>query len=136
MLSSDRDHLINGSFNVDMLQAAVSKALDDGYQGLWATGDMTWELGPDRRMGYLLAYECGLEDLFREQPALSGICQYHVDTLPASAVHQALRTHRTVYVNEMMARFNPFYCPDDVSGPSVPVDTQNNMLSWMHRRAC
>jgi hypothetical protein len=85
ILSSDQEHLENGKFDVDrmldMLEASVQRALNDGYSGLWATGDMTWEFGPERRLGSLVAYECGLEDLFREYPALSGVCQYHIDTL-------------------------------------------------------
>src|SRR5215469_1437089 len=70
ILSSQQDHLTDGRFDVDkmldMLEAAIRKAQKDGYNGLFATGDMTWEFGDDKRMGNLIAYECGLEDLFRE----------------------------------------------------------------------
>ncbi|MBA2541264.1 MAG: MEDS domain-containing protein, partial [Deltaproteobacteria bacterium] len=52
VLASDNDHLIDGRFvidrMIDMLEAAVDEALADGYVGLFATGDMTWELGPRR----------------------------------------------------------------------------------------
>ena len=50
---------------------------DKGYAGLWATGDMTWELGPERDFSKLLEYEWRLEEFMRAHPALSGICQYH-----------------------------------------------------------
>lgn len=46
VLSSENTHLENGTFDVDrmlkMLSAAVIEARDEGYQGLWATGDMSW----------------------------------------------------------------------------------------------
>jgi hypothetical protein len=49
VLSSDQGHLVDGSFDVDKmireLEDAVQQALNDGYLGLWATGDMTWEFG-------------------------------------------------------------------------------------------
>ena len=33
------------------------RALDDGYSGLWATGDMSWEFGPAKDFSMLLEYE-------------------------------------------------------------------------------
>jgi hypothetical protein len=113
VLSSDQSHLINGQFDprrmLEMLRAAVSQALNDGYKGLWATGDMSWELGNESNFSKLLEYECGLENLFRALPELSGICQYHSDTLPTAALETALYTHRAVYTNETLSRMNPYY---------------------------
>lgn len=47
VLSSDRQ---DGSFDIDrmlgMLSDAMPHALNEGYQGLWATGDMSWNLDP------------------------------------------------------------------------------------------
>ena len=46
VLSSDQNHLEDGRFDLDgMLGRAVDEAVADGYAGLWASGDMTWELG-------------------------------------------------------------------------------------------
>lgn len=50
-LTSKRAHLIGGRhFDVErmihMLEDALNQALVDGYAGLWATGDMTWEVRP------------------------------------------------------------------------------------------
>src|SRR6478752_4939357 len=30
------------------LEDFLDQALNDGYKGLWATGDMTWEFGPSK----------------------------------------------------------------------------------------
>jgi hypothetical protein len=113
VLTSDQGHLDNGEFNsgkmLAMLSQAVDAALRDGYKGLWATGDMTWEFGREENLPKLLEYECGLEKLFRIQPALSGICQYHKDTLPLDIIGNALYTHRAVYINHTLQRINPFY---------------------------
>ncbi len=113
VLSSDPSHLINGRFDVDrmltVLGNAVAEAVADGYTGLWATGDMTWELGSEENFAKLLDYECGLERMFRSHPALSGICQYHQDALPGRALRVALTNHPAVYVNETLSRMNPFY---------------------------
>ena len=57
---------------------------------------MTWELGNEKNFGKLMEYECGLEQLFQKIPQLSGICQYHRETLPDDIVQQGLFTHQSV----------------------------------------
>src|ERR1700734_407877 len=55
VLSSDSGHLVDGVFDparmLAMLADAVNDALAHGYAGLWATGDMTWELGSEKNFG-------------------------------------------------------------------------------------
>ncbi len=113
LLSSDNGHLRNGSFDMDrmlgMLTDAVNQAMSDGYQGLWATGDMSWEFGPEKDFSKLLEYEWRLEELFHQYPALSGICQYHTDTLPRDTVRQGLVRHRSIFINETLTRLNSHY---------------------------
>lgn len=92
-----------------MLKDAMGQALKDGYTALWATSDMMWELGSEKNLEKLLEYECGLEELLRKHPALGGICQYHKENLPISAIQVALYTHQSVYVNQTLSRVNPFY---------------------------
>ena len=103
VLSSDQGHLVDGHFDADLmlraLEDALQQALTDGYLGLWATGDMTWELGSRKEFAKLLDYEGKLEGLFRRQPALSGICQYHAETLPPAAVG-AGPTHASVALHQ------------------------------------
>jgi hypothetical protein len=111
--SSDDGHLANGRFDIDlmlkMLSDEVDKALNDGYQGLWASGDMSWEFGPQKDFSKLLEYEWRLEELFLKHPSLSAICQYHKDSLPREAVQQGLETHQGVFINETLSRLNLHY---------------------------
>lgn len=115
VLSAEQSHLVDGHFEVErMMQSlrdAVEKALEDGYAGLWATGDMTWEFGPDRDFSKLVEYEWRLEQYFHEQPALSGICQYHAGTLPRDTLRHAFVVHPTVFVNETLSLINHHHIP-------------------------
>jgi hypothetical protein len=117
MLSSDQQHLIKGRFDVDQmmqtLEGALAQALQDGYAGLWATGDMTWELGPQKDFSKLLEYEWRLEELFQKHPELGGICQYHAETLPHEVLRQGLLTHPLIFVNQTLSRINPHYLRAD-----------------------
>ena len=119
VLSSEQGHLQNGRFDTDrmlgMLDHAVDQALTEGYQGLWATGDMSWEFGPEKDFSKLLEYEWRLEEYFQKQPALSGICQYHSETLPLIIVRQGLMTHRAIFINETLSWINSQYHERDTS---------------------
>jgi DcmR-like sensory protein len=79
VLSFDQSHLENGQFHVDrmlaLLKEELAAALRGGYSGLWATGDMKWELGNERNFDKLLEYECRLEEFLRKNPTMSGVCQ-------------------------------------------------------------
>src|ERR1700691_2429602 len=113
VLTSDQNQLVNGRFNaakmLGMLVAGVDEALKDGYKGLWASGDITWEFGSEKNLDVLLEYERGLEEVFRQHPALCGICQYHQDTLPVKAIQTGIYMHQALYINETLSRINPYY---------------------------
>lgn len=113
VLSSDQGHIVSGEFNIDAiltnLDGLVGESVANGYAGLFASGDMLWEFGSERNLDKLVEYELRLEQLLRTLPAFSGICQYHRDILPVSAVTAALYTHETVYLNETLTHLNPHY---------------------------
>ena len=125
ILSSDQNHLKNGYFDTDhflrTLEDSLNQALSDGYEGFWATGDMTWELGPDKDLAKLLDYEWRLEKLFAKYPTLSGICQYHTNSLPQEIVSHGLLLHPALFINETLSRVNPRYIPSEA--PIQPVAT-------------
>jgi hypothetical protein len=117
ILSSGDGHLLNGGFDIDRmldsLDDAVNQALIEGHQGLWAIGDMSWEFGPNKDFSKLLEYEWGLEELFQRHQALSGVCQYHRDTLPLKNVRQGLLSHRAVFISDTLSRINSHYVRRD-----------------------
>lgn len=134
IFSSDRDHLDGGKFEpkamIDGLCQMIDLAVKDGFNGLWATGDMMWELGSDYNFEYLTEYEALLEQVFRSKPLL-GLCQYHKDVLPPLAVEEALKTHPNVYVGESYAQDNLYFMPPEFflqTGSSKDRDAQ---AQWM-----
>jgi hypothetical protein len=118
---------VNDNFNIDdmlqKLENAVDEALKDGYKGLWASGDMTWELGSQKNFEKVMEYEWKLEELFQKRKELRGICQYHHDTLPRDTVATALVTHKMVFINETLSRLNPHYCD-----PKLSPDIKDRLL--------
>jgi hypothetical protein len=135
IFSSDDSHLIEGRFDVErmlaMLGAALDRALEDGYGGLWATGDMTWEFGREKNFTKLREYEQGLEALLTRRPQLQGICQYHADTMPVEALDAALCQHRAVYINETLSRMNPCFEPaESEARQTIPLERRKQMFAW------
>jgi MEDS: MEthanogen/methylotroph, DcmR Sensory domain len=113
IFSSVQNHLRGGKFDIDFmmetLRTSLEKARSDRYAGLWATGDMSWEFGPEKDFSKLLEYECRIEEFIRKNPDFGGICQYHAGTLPRVYLRQALLTHRKLFFNETLSQINPHY---------------------------
>jgi hypothetical protein len=113
VVTSERPHLVDDIFDVDgmlgMLEQALGQALRDGYEGLWATGDMSWEMGSEKNLPKLLEYERRLEQFLEAHPEIGGVCQYRTDTLPAEVVRQGQMMHRTLFINETLSILNPYY---------------------------
>ena len=136
VMSASQGHLVDGHFNVDrmltLLDNALNEAKKDGYRGLWATGDMSWEFGPEKDFTKLLEYEWRLEDYMSMHPALSGVCQYHTDTLPREAVRHGFSSHRSIFISETLARLNPHY----ISRDTFPGQATNADVDDLIRRLC
>jgi len=132
VVSSEQQHLDDGRFDVERmmgnLKDALQQALEDGYAGLWASGDMTWEMGPDKDFSNLLEYEQRLEDFFQENEELSGVCQYHANTLPPEAVRQGLIAHSSIFVNETLYLINPHYIPSASFRDAAPSSSLDAMV--------
>jgi signal transduction histidine kinase len=116
VFSSDRppeDQPFDPGGMVGMLVDMIDEAVEDGFAGLCATGDMRWELGRDENFDRVHEYEALLERVFREKP-LRGICQYHRGTVPAKALDAAVRAHRSLYIDGWLNRDNLFYVPPEL----------------------
>ncbi len=136
VLSSSQEHLVNGQFDVDrmlqLLTQAATMAEKDGYAYLWASGDMTWELGNENNFMKVVDYECQLEQAFRDNPTLCGVCQYHIDTLPPETIQQAIYTHPAIYINETLSRINPYYISADNPPRTASTPALTEMLKNLH----
>jgi len=128
VLSAEPSASADDDFDTDLmlhkLEDALDQALADGYKGLCATGDMTWEFGSRKNFARLMDYERRLEELFRRRQELFGICQYHRDTLPVAATRQALLAHRTIYISETLTRVNPLYVPPGLASVQLALDSE------------
>lgn len=134
IFSSEREHLDGGKFEpsamIDGLCQMIDEAVADGYNGLWATGDMMWEMGSDENFDYLTEYEALLEQVFRTKPLL-GVCQYRKDVLPNRAIKEALMTHPNVFVGQEYTQENLYFMPPEFFLQSTQTEGRDAQGQWM-----
>jgi chemotaxis family two-component system sensor kinase Cph1 len=112
LLTKHEGHLEGGSFDPDKmiskLHAAVKDALDSGFAGLCAAGDMSWLLDEADGSHRIAEYEARLNEFYPSSAAL-GLCLYSRAKLPAATLDHGLATHPHVRLSENVLLDNPFY---------------------------
>ena len=114
LLTKHDGHLKGGSFDPDkmitMLHGAVKDALDSGFAGLCAAGDMSWLLDEADGSEKIAEYEARLNAFYPSSRAL-GLCLYNRSKLPAATLDHGLATHPHVRLEGNLLLDNPFYEP-------------------------
>ena len=114
LITKNEAHLQGGVFHPDrmisLLHDAVKTALDDGFSGLCAAGDMGWVLDQAPGTEHLAEYESRLNEFYTNHRAL-GLCQYNRKTLPPQFLDHCIATHPVVRIEGPIALDNPFYEP-------------------------
>lgn len=112
LLTKNDGHLHGGSFDPDrmisMLHVAVQEALEAGFTGLCAAGDMIWVLDEAPGTERLAEYEARLNHFYSQNRAL-GLCLYNRRTMPSAMLDHGLATHPVVRVEGPILLTNPFY---------------------------
>lgn len=112
LLTKHEGHLEGGLFDPDkmitMLHAAVKNALDAGFAGLCAAGDMSWLLDEADGSERIAEYEARLNAFYPSSRAL-GLCLYNRNRLPAATLDHGLATHPHVRIDGNILLENPFY---------------------------
>lgn len=92
-----------------MLHVAVKDALDAGFSGLCAAGDLCCVFADPPGSAQVVEYEALLNQFFANVRAL-GMCQYDESRLPAGLLDQALATHTSVVIDRRHTD-NSYYRP-------------------------
>jgi hypothetical protein len=112
LITKHEGHLQGGSFDpekmITMLHGAVKSALDAGFAGLCAAGDMSWLLDEAEGSHRISEYEARLNEFYPSSRAL-GLCLYNRNKLPAATLDHGLATHPHVRVDGNILLDNPFY---------------------------
>jgi hypothetical protein len=128
-------HLKGGTFSPDkmisLLHAAVKDALDAGFAGLCAAGDMSWLLDEAPGSDRIAEYEARLNQFYPSSRAL-GLCLYNRNKLPAEMLDHGLATHPHVRVEGNILLDNPFYeAPEQAAARRANRNALAGKLEWL-----
>ncbi|ABF41077.1 conserved hypothetical protein [Candidatus Koribacter versatilis Ellin345] len=112
VITKEDGHLKGGRFDPDkmisLLHTAVQGALDAGFSGLCAAGDMSWVLDEAPGTERVAEYESRLNEFYSSNRAL-GLCQYNRNTLPPEMLDHCMATHAYVRIEGPILLENPFF---------------------------
>ncbi|HYR27338.1 MAG TPA: MEDS domain-containing protein [Thermoanaerobaculia bacterium] len=135
LLTKHDGHLKGGCFDPDaminMLHVAVKDALDAGFAGLCAAGDMSWLLDEAQGSERIAEYEARLNAFYPSSRAL-GLCLYNRNRLPAATLDHGLATHPHVRLEGNILLENPFYeAPDQAASRRSDGGALHGKLEWL-----
>jgi hypothetical protein len=135
LITKREGHLKGGSFDPDkmihMLHAAVKDALDAGFEGLCAAGDMSWLLDEADGSERIAEYEARLNAFYPSSRAL-GLCLYNRDRLPPATLDHCLATHPHVRLEGNILLDNPFYeAPETAASRKSDGSGLEGKLEWL-----
>lgn len=122
IFTKKQGHLKTGRFDpkemIELLEAAVEDAVEAGFKGLCAAGDMVWLLDEAPGSERIAEYEAELNHFYRSHRAL-GLCLYRKD-MPAKILDDCIATHRFVRVGGPLLLENPFYELPEIAAKRSP----------------
>jgi chemotaxis family two-component system sensor kinase Cph1 len=98
VVTKHETYLRHGVFQPDKMIGelcdAVDEAVDSGFAGLRATGELSWALDLPSALAQMVAYEEALEEHFYSK--FAALCQYDESRYPAYIIERMKRLHPVV----------------------------------------
>lgn len=105
-----------GCFDPDrmlgILDTATKKAIEQGFRGLRATGEMSWALRGCKGSERLMEYESGINAVLSPKFPFKTICQYDMRKFGGGALKSVILTHPfIIWKGRLLA--NSYYIPPE-----------------------
>lgn len=112
-VTRDDSYLKDGYFDPDrmisLLDETLRRSLEEGFDGLRGTGEMTWALSGMPGTDRLIEYESKL-NLLCPSDKISAICQYNENRFDEDALLEVIYTHPKILLYGKIYN-NPFFIP-------------------------
>jgi len=109
VVTKHETYLRHGAFEPDKMIVdlcnAVQEAVDSGFTGLRACGELSWALDFPSALAQMIKYEEELEEHFHSK--FAALCQYDESRYPVSIIEQMKRLHPVVVRGGEVLRKSP-----------------------------
>ncbi len=126
-----RDGVFDPEGMIGLLGAETQRALDEGYEALRVTGEMTWALRGLPGSNRLIEYEAKLNRFLPDSKCLA-LCQYDRTRFPANVLLDVLRTHPLVVVGTRVFRNTHYIPPEEFLSPHYE---ERKLGRWLNNLA-
>jgi hypothetical protein len=87
-------------------------AIQEGYKGMYVSGDAAWSLANEDSISRLLDYESKVNRLTSTMPIV-GLCLYDAHKISYETMYNVMRVHPEIRVDDVRVK-SPYYVPPDV----------------------
>ncbi len=129
-----RNDMFDPEAMIELLKAEEKRALQEGYDALRITGEMTWALHGLPGSERLIEYENFLNEFIPNSMCMA-ICQYDKRRFSPEIMMDILRTHPKAIIGTEM--YNNFYYmpPDQLMGEKPKLSELNHWIKNLHTHA-
>ncbi len=116
---------------IEFLSQSEAQALAAGFSGLRYAGEMSWLLDTVVKKDQLIEYEIRLNQFLRNSHSII-LCQYENPRFDPSLIHEILRVHPQVIVDDLLCP-NPYYEPPELmlnSDSAASSELKRNRVDW------
>ncbi|WP_435066897.1 MEDS domain-containing protein [Haloplanus sp. C73] len=116
---------------ISLLGDACRASVDDGYDGLWTAGELSWCFHTDLSYDHVVDFEAAFDAACPDLP-VTALCQYDLNQFNDESVAKALWTHEQVIYRYTLCE-NPYYVsPDEYRTQEARPLNARLMLEQMH----
>ncbi len=92
---------------LDYLRTFYQKVLNEGYSGVWISGEMSWALRGILGSERLMEYEALVNNVLQNR-SITAICQYDARRFDGVAILNVLKVHPMIIVHGQIVQ-NPYF---------------------------
>ena len=93
---------------IEFLKNKSNQALEEGYDSLRVTGEISWALNYDRGEEKIIEYEVKLnQEVFPDYPVIA-LCRYHLNKFSPEMIKNIIKIHPYIVLNNQV-QTNPYY---------------------------
>jgi len=116
---------------IELLESACEVSVDEGYDGVWVAGELTWCFHTDLSYDHIVDFEADFDATCPDLP-ITALCQYDLTQFNDESVAKALWTHERIIYRYTLCE-NPYYVtPEQFRSQQTRPLNARLMLEQMH----